>query len=102
MNEEIDYKIMDLMIEFGPDGHCDGHEKITEYVVSLIESAKQEVLKEIQKLAKDTLTEDPTKKEWVEGYTPWEIEPCYECDNSTKIKKFLDLLESLKEEKVRN
>lgn len=33
---KIDDKVTELLIEFGPDGHCDGHEKITEYVVSLV------------------------------------------------------------------
>lgn len=33
----IDKAIVALMIEHGPDGHCDGHERITDYVVSLVE-----------------------------------------------------------------
>lgn len=35
--EAIDRRIITIMIEDGPDGHCDGHEIITDYVMSLLE-----------------------------------------------------------------
>lgn len=38
--EQIDDAIAELMMQFGPDGHCDGHEQITEYVVSLLAQEK--------------------------------------------------------------
>jgi hypothetical protein len=34
--EEIDYLVADIMIEDGPDGHCDGHEIITGFIVALL------------------------------------------------------------------
>lgn len=34
--EEIDDLIVDIMIEDGPDGHCDGHEIITAFIVELL------------------------------------------------------------------
>ena len=34
--EEIDYLVADIMIEDGPDGHCDGHEIITAFIVELL------------------------------------------------------------------
>jgi hypothetical protein len=35
--EEIDCRIVAIMIEDGPDGHCDGHEVITDFVMSLVD-----------------------------------------------------------------
>ena len=35
-SEEIDSLISDIMIEDGPDGHCDGHEIITAFIVALL------------------------------------------------------------------
>ncbi len=34
--EEIDDLVVDIMIEDGPDGHCDGHEIITDFIVALL------------------------------------------------------------------
>jgi hypothetical protein len=34
--EEIDDLVSDIMIEDGPDGHCDGHEIITEFILELL------------------------------------------------------------------
>ncbi len=36
--EEIDDLVSDIMIEDGPDGHCDGHEIITDFIVALLAS----------------------------------------------------------------
>ncbi len=34
--KKIQSDIENLMIEFGPDGHCDGSDKITEYIMELL------------------------------------------------------------------
>ena len=34
--DEIDDVICDIMMKDGPDGHIDGHEKITDFIVSII------------------------------------------------------------------
>lgn len=36
--EEIDNIICEIMINDGPDGHVDGHEVLTDFVMSLLES----------------------------------------------------------------
>lgn len=43
--KEINYAIMDILIEDGPDGHCDGSKVITDFVVSLIEGKGEEWIK---------------------------------------------------------
>ena len=35
--QELDNAIADLMIEFGPDGHCDGHGVIAGFVQQLLD-----------------------------------------------------------------
>lgn len=45
--EKIDDKIVEILIEHGPDGHCDGHEILTEYVVNLLKQTRQETLREV-------------------------------------------------------
>lgn len=34
--EQIEAHVIDLMREFGPDGHIDGYEEITGFVMSLL------------------------------------------------------------------
>jgi hypothetical protein len=41
--KEIDNKIVDLLRNHGPDGHCDGHEMIAEYIISLLKQQEQEI-----------------------------------------------------------
>lgn len=36
--EEIDNMIIEIMIKYGPDGHIDGHDVLTEYVMCLLEN----------------------------------------------------------------
>ena len=45
--EEIEETIADIMINDGPDGHCDGSDVIARFVVALLEGRG---------------------KEWIEGY----------------------------------
>lgn len=33
--EEIDNIIVEIMVKDGPDGHCDGHEIITSFIIAL-------------------------------------------------------------------
>lgn len=40
--EDIDEVVIDIMINFGPDGHCDGHEIITEFIIAITEGRAQE------------------------------------------------------------
>ena len=40
--EEIDNLIVDIMIVDGPDGHCDGHEIITAFIVELLNGKGKE------------------------------------------------------------
>ena len=40
--EEIDDLVADIMIEDGPDGHCDGHEIITAFIVELLNGKGKE------------------------------------------------------------
>jgi hypothetical protein len=35
--EEIDDRIRSILVEHGPDGHIDGHEELTAYVVGLLQ-----------------------------------------------------------------
>lgn len=37
--EEIDRAVCDIMMDHGPDGHCDGHDKLTDYVVECMDEA---------------------------------------------------------------
>jgi hypothetical protein len=39
---EIDREVVRLLIEYGPDGHCDGHEEITDYIVELLQTTALE------------------------------------------------------------
>lgn len=41
--DEIDGKVAHLMIEYGPDGHCDGHDRITDYIMSIISESENEI-----------------------------------------------------------
>jgi hypothetical protein len=39
--KQIENRVFDLLIEYGPDGHCDGFEEITDYIVELLQSGSQ-------------------------------------------------------------
>jgi hypothetical protein len=51
MSDEIDTAIRDLMIKYGPDGHVDGHQLITRFIVELLKGKSvgeaREVIDEI-------------------------------------------------------
>ena len=49
--EQIENIISDIMINDGPDGHCDGHEIITDFIVALL-AGKGEEWKEKYQLKK--------------------------------------------------
>jgi len=40
--EEINNVIFEIMLADGPDGHCDGHEIITDFIVALQEGRGKE------------------------------------------------------------
>ncbi len=44
--EEIENIISDIMINDGPDGHCDGSEVITSFIMSLLNGDGDEWIKE--------------------------------------------------------
>lgn len=48
--EEIDDLIADIMIEDGPDGHCDGHEIITDFIVNLLKGNGKDWAEKYRKL----------------------------------------------------
>ncbi len=35
--EQIDTAMVDILIKYGPDGHCDGHDTITDFVLALLQ-----------------------------------------------------------------
>lgn len=39
--EDIDNRIADILVEHGPDGHCDGHKQLTDFVLSLVPRCDQ-------------------------------------------------------------
>ena len=47
--EEIDDLIADIMIEDGPDGHCDGHEIITAFIAELLKGKGKDWADEYRK-----------------------------------------------------
>lgn len=61
--KEIDDKVCDLMMEFGPDGHIDGHEKLTDYIHHQLQKARHDWLrKEIVRLKKMRQVENVTSE----------------------------------------
>jgi len=40
--EEVDDRICEIMMSDGPDGHVDGHDKITDQVMEWLEQVKNE------------------------------------------------------------
>ena len=44
-DKEIEYAIMDILIEDGPDGHADGSDVITDFVINLINGKGEEWIK---------------------------------------------------------
>lgn len=47
---EIDRDICDILMNHGPDGHIDGYERLTEYVVAISARVRRETLEEAAKV----------------------------------------------------
>lgn len=47
--DEIDSVIVNIMIEDGPDGHCDGHGIITDFIIAVKEGKEYEWKENYQK-----------------------------------------------------
>lgn len=35
--EDIEDAVSDILIEHGPDGHCDGYKEITDYIMTIVD-----------------------------------------------------------------
>jgi len=47
--EEIDSMVITILIDDGPDGHCDGHETITDFIIALLEHRSEEWIENYDK-----------------------------------------------------
>lgn len=47
--EWINQQVDEIMINFGPDGHTDGSEIITDFIVSLLVNKEDEFITQLQK-----------------------------------------------------
>lgn len=50
LRNKIDDKVCFLMEVYGPDGHIDGHDKITDYICELLEDENKSLQSKIQAL----------------------------------------------------
>lgn len=48
--KQIENVIIDIMTKDGPDGHCDGSEIITEFIMAIIEGKGEEWKREYRRL----------------------------------------------------
>ena len=55
--KKIEGHIVRLMIDHGPDGHADGSGIIADYVMSLLEQARQEAIEDIRNIVVKTAIE---------------------------------------------
>jgi hypothetical protein len=51
--QEIDDKVCDLLIKYGPDGHVDGHERITQFICDLLDDEREELVEALSILLKE-------------------------------------------------
>ncbi len=68
-------------------------------IKQFLSQCRQELLDEVVKIGEETLTIDVNKYEWLDNNKKWKdgIEPCIECENESRIRKFLENLTKLKE-----
>jgi len=45
----IEEQVMEIMINFGPDGHTDGSEIITQFIVAILTGKEDEFITQLQK-----------------------------------------------------